>query len=519
WWWQASLATADCHPALDDMLAALRGPVLQQLANTEASWAEPGDELALALNRFWFHVARWYPEVGAGDKLKTRLEQTVTQLAKARDSAEFIGALNNFNDDGDKDLERAQRLAARLEASELGHIRTAAARYRIDSLFNQHVAGRPLTEEVATFVTQSLLPSLQFMLINTPDDNDSMDFWTRMLRLIVWSLAPDKSAEDTQSFFNKGPVLMRQLEESVPPPNCDSELYQQFVGVLSGQVITLLKSQALDYVTLPERSIDETAVLAEQVQGSASEQDWQAGDWLVFEADDGLQLRCQCLLQVPGTDQLLFVNRAGRKVLQKSRKQMQICRQTGIARALGDTPAFLSGQLQACERLARWHAFLLKDARAAEEALQKEQEDARARLLARQQEKRARDMARAKAEAEIAKLAEEQAQKQKLAAEQARLDAEREHQQQAEAQVDSLTLGTWVDMPDAAGARVRAKLAVSMRSTGRYIFVDRVGSKVAEYKREQLIALLTAGHIAIQAPERGFESRLETIVRGLRKAE
>src|SRR5690606_7553082 len=103
----------------------------------------------------------------------------------ARDSAEFIRALNGFNDDGDKDLERAQRLAARLEASELGHIRTAAARHRIDSLFNQYVAGRPLTEEVATFIAQSLLPSLQFMLISTPDDSDSLDFWTRMLRLIV----------------------------------------------------------------------------------------------------------------------------------------------------------------------------------------------------------------------------------------------------------------------------------------------------------------------------------------------
>ncbi|HEY7886250.1 MAG TPA: hypothetical protein VIC08_14995, partial [Cellvibrionaceae bacterium] len=37
WCWQASLAAADCHPALDDSLEALRGPVLQQLANTEAS--------------------------------------------------------------------------------------------------------------------------------------------------------------------------------------------------------------------------------------------------------------------------------------------------------------------------------------------------------------------------------------------------------------------------------------------------------------------------------------------------
>ena len=518
WSWQSLAESLDCHPALSEGLAVLAPVVLVWSSRAEGAWLQPQHPAAVALDKLFFHLERWYPEVGPADKLKQRFDAMIAALAEVTDEKSFIAVVESFNSDGDKDLERAARLAERLQAAELGHIRTAVAQNRVNALFNRLLAGRPLTEEVAQFVTDSLLPALQYTLINNPASDEDWEFWSRILRSLAWSLSPDKSPEEVQEFYNRGPALVRQLENSAAPASCDAEVYHRFVDTVSAQVITLLKGQTLETIRLPERPVDESALLTEAVELEHRE-GWQSGDWIVFSAEGESELRCQCLLQVPGTDQLLFVNRAGRKVLQKSRKQMDLCRESGIARPLANTPLFTTAQAAALSQLARWQELLQEDARAARERERREQLEAKARLEARRAEKQAREKARAKAEAEAARLAAEKAERQRQREAEAHREAQVAQARQAEAQVDALTLGTWADIPDATGQRVRAKLAVSMRSTGRYIFVDRVGSQVAEYRREQLIDLLLAGQVRFQQPERGFDSRLETIVRGLRKAE
>lgn len=518
WTWQSLARGLDCHPALAGGLAVLAPVVLVWSSRAQGTWLQPQHPAAVALDKLFFHLERWYPEVGPADKLKQRFDKMIAALGEVTDEKGFIAVVDSFNRDGDRDLERAARLAERLQASELGHIRTAVAQNRVNALFNRHLAGQPLTEEVAQFVTDNLLPALQFTLINDTASDGDWAFWSKALRLLAWSLSPDKSPEEVQEFYNRGPALVRQLESSAPPASCDAEAYHRFVDTVSAQVITLLKGQALETITLPERPVDESALLAEAVELDSRE-GWQSGDWIVFSAEGESELRCQCLLQVPGTDQLLFVNRAGRKVLQKSRKQMDLCRESGIARPLANTPLFTTAQAAALGSLTRWLERLQEDERAAREREHRERTEARARLEARRAEKQAREKARAKAEAEAARLAVEEAERRRQREAAAQREAQVVQARQAEAQVDALTLGTWAEIPDATGQRVRAKLAVSMRSTGRYIFVDRVGSQVAEYKREQLVDLLLAGQVRFQQPERGFESRLETIVRGLRKAE
>jgi|GEM_PF-2973984 len=518
WTWQSLQHHLDYHPALKESLMQLAPILLIWSSRADGAWLQAQHPATQALDTLFFHLERWYPEVGPTDKLKPRLDQLLDTLAQITDEQSFIAAVEAFNHEADKDLLRAARLAERLQAAELGHIRTTAAQNRVNILFNQQVAERPLTEEVAEFITDNLLLALQFILINDPDNQQDWNFWSRILQSLIWSLAPEKSTEQIQAFYDRGPALVRQLENSPPPPGCDAEAYQRFVNTVSSQVITLLKGQQLDNITLPPRPVNESALLVEAVEVESRE-NWRSGDWVVFNAQGESEVRCQCLLQVPGTEQLLFVNRAGRKVLQKSRKQMDLSRETGIARPLANTSLFTTAQADANRKLFAWQAILHEDERATQEREQRENAEAHARLAAQRAEQLARERARIKAEAEATRLAAEQAERQRQQKEQAQHEAELAQMSEAETQINALTLGTWAELPDINGERVRAKLAVSMRSTGRYIFVDRVGSQVAEYRREQLIDLLLSGQVSFQQPERGFESRLEAIVRGLRKVE
>src|SRR5690554_2154537 len=371
WTWQSLQHHLDYHPALKESLMQLAPILLIWSSRADGAWLQAQHPATQALDTLFFHLERWYHEV-------------------------------------DKDLLRAARLAERLQAVELGHIRTTAAQNRVNILFNQQVAERPLTEEVAEFITDNLLLALQFILINDPDNQQDWNFWSRILQSLIWSLAPEKSTEQIQAFYDRGPALVRQLENSPPPPGCDAEAYQRFVNTVSSQVITLLKGQQLDNITLPPRPVNESALLVEAVEVESRE-NWRSGDWVVFNAQGESEVRCQCLLQVPGTEQLLFVNRAGRKVLQKSRKQMDLSRETGIARPLANTSLFTTAQADANRKLFAWQAILHEDERATQEREQRENAEAHARLAAQRAEQLARERARIKAEAEATRLAAEQA--------------------------------------------------------------------------------------------------------------
>ena len=54
-------------------------------------------------------------------------------------------------------------------------------------------------------------------------------------------------------------------------------------------------------------------------------------------------------------------------------------------------------------------------------------------------------------------------------------------------------------------------------STGKYIFADQFGRKLAEYTREQLIALMVQDQLKILRNGDNFEDQLAKVIRGLRR--
>lgn len=481
-----------------------------------------------ALDQCLFHLQTWYSGLaGPGRKFKERTEQLVEAMAAGPDH--WGTALEEFNKQGDRELDKAAMLAERMQTSEMGRIRAGIAQQRVTDMYNEFVALQPMPESTLGFIDEVILPSLQFILINGSEHDADWKFWVKALQVIVWAVNPDKAEEDRQAFFQKGPALLTQLETTKANKVCTDSVYQNHLADFSNQVITLLKGQTLETVTAAKRQVSAEVESLKQLRASGPEHQFSSGDWIEF--DDGEQrIRCQFLMQAQGTDLLLFVNRNGHKVLQKSVEQMTACFEAGIAREIPQVPV-LSGALAAVnakmtllQQQVQARELQQQQVREAEERKRREAEMARERELAARQE------AEAKARAEAERLAREAREReqaaraeaeQKVRAERARQKAaEREaHEQASRDKLDNLTLGSWVDLPINDGPAVRCKLAVSLRSTGKYIFVDRVGTKVAELKYDELLDLLLAGKAVIHQAEQGFENRLENIVRGLRRTE
>ena len=82
--------------------------------------------------------------------------------------------------------------------------------------------------------------------------------------------------------------------------------------------------------------------------------------------------------------------------------------------------------------------------------------------------------------------------------------------------VDAMSMGNWVELHQDDGKKFRCRLAAVIRSTGKYIFVNRSGMKVAEYNRQSLAHALKTG--AVTAIDDGllFDRALESVIGNLR---
>lgn len=78
-----------------------------------------------------------------------------------------------------------------------------------------------------------------------------------------------------------------------------------------------------------------------------------------------------------------------------------------------------------------------------------------------------------------------------------------------------LRVGCWVEMPRDNG-RLRCKLAAIIRATGKYIFVNRNGAKVAEYLQEELALALSRAEVTLLDDGLIFDRALESIIDNLR---
>lgn len=83
------------------------------------------------------------------------------------------------------------------------------------------------------------------------------------------------------------------------------------------------------------------------------------------------------------------------------------------------------------------------------------------------------------------------------------------------ARADQLRVGSWLEMLGEE-SRVRCKLAAFIRATGKYIFVNRSGAKVAEYYRQDLGLAMQEGTITLLDDGLIFDRALESIIDNLR---
>ena len=82
--------------------------------------------------------------------------------------------------------------------------------------------------------------------------------------------------------------------------------------------------------------------------------------------------------------------------------------------------------------------------------------------------------------------------------------------------VGNITQGSWFEMQSDDGQKFRCRLAAIIRATGKYIFVNRSGVKVAEETRMTLALALKSGRLQVLDDGMLFDRALEAVIGTLR---
>jgi hypothetical protein len=83
--------------------------------------------------------------------------------------------------------------------------------------------------------------------------------------------------------------------------------------------------------------------------------------------------------------------------------------------------------------------------------------------------------------------------------------------------VDNFTVGVWFEKIDENASPYRCRLAAIIRGTGKYIFVNRSGIKVAEETRDTLAMQLQKGKLRTLDDSMLFDRALESVITSLRQ--
>lgn len=506
-------------PALDALVARLTLPFCQGMAQDDSVYSNAQHPLRQLLNEILARGVTWYPRDAKPhqmfyDKLQQLLDVAAQNLAADPTGNALTDAIGEFRQWADAEEKRAQMLETRLCETEVAHLKLLAAECQVLDLLNHSLAGQRLPIALIDQLP-TLKSALQHCLINEGSQATFWKAWQRTLPTVgqVFATGDDM---DEQQLYRDIPVLLSELERNLHYERHAGDGYQDFIDTLGQHLMQAIQKKPMDCQQLPrfaypDGSTDShtrvTAAILQQAQTIAP------GDWIMFTNEDGQILRCKLAIKIPDVDQLLFVDRSGRKVMAKNMKDFSLCLSTGVARWLKKTSVdevfanALKQLIALGDKHAEQHRLELERQQALEAAAKRvaaEKALAEARALAA--EKQQRELA--------AKAAEEEKQQQDKAVQAAEKIA---REKATLTLIDNLNVGAWIEVNDNQHSALRCKLSVIISSTGKYIFVDQVGRKAAEYQRERLIEQINAGQITVISKGDKFEDQLVKVIRGLRK--
>lgn len=298
-------------------------PLSAALAILEPWFMQPGAHpLHQLLDNIQGRAIGWQSRL---DRVGAVLEQQVTKAVDEartwfdRHSVDLNGICADFSAAAERDQARALRMVQRVVEVEAGKVKTTAAKQEAARMINAALERYLAPEEIGEFLKGPWYTSAQLLLLKFGADSEQWQKMSATTETLLDSLQSMENADDArrQHIFEVVTQLPKEMRRWLLSLHHDTEAVNEAMGLVEFAHLRILRRQALDL-----RRIEPIVVEGEHVStGSAQKgntlKNWQEGQWFSVDSDDGI-LRAQLVLKVEQSQQLLFTNMAGIKVLQLS---------------------------------------------------------------------------------------------------------------------------------------------------------------------------------------------------------
>ncbi len=460
--------------------------------------------LRQALDTLTDRAIGWHDGLGSnGDKLLLQFEDYIESVNGLEvDVDELPAHLVDQQQQIDKIFARYEKLQQRVCDSALGAMESQVARRFVDKYLNALFEGRQLPVAAVDFLQGEWRNSLQMLLLREGQQGSEWQSVTALTNSLVLSLLPQKSDQDKQKLLQLIPSFRPALRKHLLSVSSEDDK-DDLLDTIEELHMLVLKGETLPAEDItPLSSLNTEGVITSISDAvSAEAANLQAGQWVLYNRENGSQIKAKLALLLADTAQMLFVNVLGAKCLEKSVEEFGFALSSKKAQLLNSQQVFSKTIARAVEQLIRQYQKQLREppTPSAEQTEKLKQES----------------LEKARAEAE--RLREQQEAEQAAIVEEESAELPESERGQVEKQVQELTIGAWVSLENRFGDRVSAKVAVIYKSTDKAVFVDQNGVKVGEYIKSDFVELIMQGKAEILKQSDNFENSLARVIKTLRK--
>lgn len=314
-------------------------PLAARLALTDADFLVPGGHpMHQLLDQLQDAAVGWQAQLGrAGEACHRLVTAAVGDALALQGTAQPAPDLTRLNERigsaMQRDEAKARRMSQRMIETEQGRIKTVKARRQAALMINGALQKYPTPPAIGEFLKSCWYESSQLVLLKFGADSEE---WRQITAATVslldsLQLGESEDKQRRQRLFEQATQLPRELKRWLLSLQHDSDAVDEAVAVVEFAHLKILRSQPLELEWIAPLNTDEAGH-----KGAAPElpEAIREGQWFGLDPGTGERIRARLALRMDEEKQLLFVNQAGLKVLQRSFAEFANMAQQGKVRLL-----------------------------------------------------------------------------------------------------------------------------------------------------------------------------------------
>jgi len=364
---EAILNDPQLPASIKALMARLQIPVLKVALLDHSFFSSQHHPARQLINEMAQASIGWVePANVESDPLYRKIESTVNRVLDDfdQDVNLFYDLLRDFLTFLDEERERARLIEERTRQAAEGKAKVDGAKARVDAEIQRRIAGRSVPAVVRTLLDEAWS---KVLFISYLKEGESGESWPRQLNVVdrlLWSVEPKASVSERKQLLAEIPGLLHDLRTGLngilfnpfEMTKLFKALEKEHIRCLaaSGTVADQVQAAAPNPVVEPEpvpaaapmsvaeppaepyvETVDEE--LAESIRAL---QELAIGTWFEFTMANGSKVRAKLSARLSGGRRLIFVNRAGFKMADKSLDDAARELQRGTMQILDDNLLF-----------------------------------------------------------------------------------------------------------------------------------------------------------------------------------